>query len=199
MPNPFENPSMFIKQAGLGDMLSGAMPMVGGALAGAGSGAGIGGMIGGGTAKGLSAVIGAAMGAYAASKVDTAIDQNQAMGMNNAMGVDANGQLGVQNALMNLDQQSALTGQDPYAMPPMGGQGMGPMDGSGYGMGQGIGMPPMGGAGMGQRMGQQYGMPAPQAPQAASGQNAMQTMQKKSAIQGIDTEARAAVFAYFNQ
>lgn len=195
MPNPFENPAMFTKQAGIGDMLSNAMPVVGGALAGAGSGAGIGGMIGGGTAKGLSAVIGAAMGAYAASKVDSAIDQNQAMGINNAMGIDANGQLGVQNALMNLDQQAALTGQDPYAMGPMGGAGMGPMDGSGYGMGQGIGMPPMGGAGMGQ----QYGMPAPQAPQVASGQNAMQTMQKKSALQGIDTEARAAVFAYFNQ
>ena len=216
MSNPFENPHCFIKQAGFGDMMSGAMssmsgmmPMAGGALAGAGAGAGLGGMMGN-AARPISAIIGAAMGAYAASKVDAAITQNNNMGMNNAMGVDMNGQLGIQNALMNLDQQGMLMGQDPYAM----GMGMPPMDPN-----MGMGMPPMGGQGMGMPpmdpnmgmmppMGPNMGMMPPmqqdpyamgQGPQVATGQGAMQTMQKKSSAHSIDTEARAAVYAYFDQ
>lgn len=187
--NPYTH---MLKQAGIGDIISGAMPMMGGALGGLGAGAGLGGMLGG-PAKSIAPIIGAAMGAYAASQVDNAINQN-------AAGVDLNSQLAIQNGLMNLDQQAAL---DPYGMgmvmdpnmgmmPPMGGAGMGPMDGSGAGMGQGIGMPPMGGAGMG-------GGPALQQGGVVSGPGAINTMQKQSSVDSLLTKSRAAVFAYFNQ
>ena len=183
------NPYM-TKQAGIGDALSSAMPMLGGALGGMGAGAGIGGMIGG-AAKSIAPIIGAAMGAYAASQVDNAIGQN-------AAGVDLNGQLATQNGLMNLDQQQMLA-NDPYAMAGMGlGQpGMGP------GMGMGLGQPGMG-PGMGPGQGQMNGAgmyPSAQQPNVMQGQDAMQgmQMQKKSAANSLVTDARALVFAYFNQ
>ena len=195
MNNPYLYPSYVVeKNAGIMDSISNAMPTLGGALGGLGAGAGLGQMIGG-PGKMIAPIIGAAMGAYAASKVDNAMDQN-------ANNIDMNSQLATLNGQMNLQQQDALMGQ---------GAGYGQMAGRGYGPGQGMmdgsGMqyaqnaPYSQNVGMGPGQGMGYGqMAGVQAPsQVASGQNAMTTMQKRSAVNSISTDARAKVFAYFNQ
>jgi len=133
-----------VKQAGIMDMLGGAASAVTdlapegiGGLMGAGSAAGLA-QMGGLGSKGqmIAAAIGATVGAMAASKMK---DHEQ---MQN-MGIDANANLGINNALMNLDQEAALSGMyggmpmDPNMMMgggmPMGGM---PMDPSMMGGGQ---------------------------------------------------------------
>ena len=170
------------KQAGIGDALASAAPMLGGALGGLGAGAGLGNLMGG-PAKTIAPIIGAAMGAYAASKVDSAID-------NNAAGVDMNGQLAIQNGLMNLDQQAML---DPYAMSMPMGPGMGAGMGAGIGAG---GQPQFMGPGQGA-----MGGALPPQSNVMQGPQAMQgmQMQKKSAANSLYSDARKSVFAYFAQ
>ncbi len=148
-----------IKQAGIMDMLGGAAGAISdmapeglGGLMGAGSAAGLANM-GGMGSKGqmIAAAIGATVGAMAASKMK---DHEQMQ----SMGIDANANLGINNALMNLDQEAAMSGMyggmpmDPNMMgmqdpSMMGGMGMGMgIPGMGPGMGPGQGM--MGGSGM---------------------------------------------------
>ncbi len=98
-----------IKQAGIMDSLAGMAPEGLGGLMGAGSAAGLSQMAGlGGKGQMIAAAIGATIGAMAANKMK----DHEQMQM---QGIDSNSQLGIQNALMNLDQQSMMTGMDPYA------------------------------------------------------------------------------------
>ena len=128
-----------IKQAGIMDMLGGAAGAISdmapeglGGLMGAGSAAGLANMGGmGGKGQMIAAAIGATVGAMAASKMK---DHEQMQ----SMGIDANANLGINNALMNLDQEAALSGMYGGGMPMdpnmMGGMGMDPNMMGGMGM-----------------------------------------------------------------
>jgi len=163
-----------IKQAGIMDMLGGAAGAISdmapeglGGLMGAGSAAGLANM-GGMGSKGqmIAAAIGATVGAMAASKMK---DHEQMQ----SMGIDANANLGINNALMNLDQEAALSGMYGGGM-PMDPNMMGMQDPSMMGgMGMGMGMDPnmMGG------MGQQF----PPSQPVAGYPEAQQAMQGKQA------------------
>ncbi len=175
-----------VKQAGIMDMLSGAASAVTdlapegmGGLVGAGSAAGLAQMGGlGNKGQMIAAAIGATVGAMAASKMK---DHEQ---MQN-MGIDANANLGINNALMNLDQEAALSGMyggmpmDPNMM------GMGGMDPSMMGMG---GMDPsmMGG--------QQF----PPSNPAMGYPDAQQAMQGKQASVNLIKTAAEVVNKYFS-
>lgn len=165
-----------VKQAGIMDMLGGAASAVTdlapegiGGLMGAGSAAGLA-QMGGLGSKGqmIAAAIGATVGAMAASKMK---DHEQ---MQN-MGIDANANLGINNALMNLDQEAVLSGM-------YGGM---PMDPSMMGMG---GMDPsmMGG--------QQF----PPSNPAMGYPGAQQAMQGKQASVNLIKTAAEVVNKYFS-
>ena len=177
-----------IKQAGIMDMLGGAAGAISdmapeglGGLMGAGSAAGLANM-GGMGSKGqmIAAAIGATVGAMAASKMK---DHEQMQ----SMGIDANANLGINNALMNLDQEAALSGMYGGGMPMdpnmMGGMGM--QDPNMMG---GMGMDPnmMG-------MGQQF----PPSQPVAGYPEAQQAMQGKQASVNLIKTASAIVDKYF--
>ena len=183
----------FIKQAGIMDMLSGAAGAVSeyapeglGGLMGAGSAAGLAGMGGAGSGgQMIAAAIGATIGAMAANKMK---EHEQMQGA----AIDSNSMLGINNALMNLDQQQML---DPYGMGMGPGGGM--MDGSGMAA---MGMDPSMMGGMDPNM---MGMTPPSQPvggypeaqQAMQGKQAS-VMTKQAAAELVKT-ASALVDSYF--
>jgi len=171
-----------VKQAGIMDMLGGAASSIAGyapeglgGLMGAGAATGLA-QLGGAGDKGqmIAAAIGATVGAMAASKMK---DHEQ---MQN-MGIDANAILGINNALMNLDQEAALSGM--YGGMPMDPNMMG-MDPSMMG-----GMDPnmMGG-------GQQF----PPSNPVSGYPEAQQTMQDKQASALLAKTASEVVNKYFS-
>jgi len=175
-----------VKQAGIMDMLGGAASSIAGyapeglgGLMGAGAATGLA-QLGGAGGKGqmIAAAIGATVGAMAASKMK---DHEQ---MQN-MGIDANAILGINNALMNLDQEAALSGM--YGGMPMDPNMMG-MDPSMMG-----GMDPnmMMGGGMPQQF--------PPSQPVSGYPDAQQAMQDKQAsARALEKTASEVVNKYFS-
>jgi len=180
-----------VKQAGIMDMLGGAASSIAGyapeglgGLMGAGSAAGLAQMSGlGSKSQMIAAAIGATVGAMAASKMK---DHEQ---MQN-MGIDANAILGINNALMNLDQEAALSGM--YGGMPMDPNMMG-MDPSMMGGGMPMGGMPMDPSMMGG--GQQF----PPSNPVSGYPEAQQTMQQdKQASALLAKTASEVVNKYFS-
>ena len=185
-----ERAKQIVKQAGLMDMLGGAAdtmtdyaPEGLGALMGAGSAAGLGQMAGLGNKGGMiAAAIGATIGAMATNKMK---EHEQAQ----TMGIDSNSMLGINNALMNLDQQTMI---DPYGM--MGGMmpPPGPM----------MDVPPEMGGEMPPAMDSQSvgGAEIPQSNPISgfpNAQRSMQGMDKKASDQEVYKLAAELVDSYF--